>query len=188
MAMWTKAERLTSGARDANLPAVDCAIGAGASSPGRRTPKGSAPATGLALVRVDKRSPTARPTSGTRTSATRTSTWCSRKRTLLAPSRWHRHAPLTDATTPKPYVPMAMPTRLTDNNMCKAISAEQNPSDPYCYIDFDTIDDIDHTNVADWLDGLTEPEEGSEFCVDTSNGPPPAAPSSRYARPRTGVS
>ena len=30
------------------------------------------------------------------------------------------YACCTDATMPKPYVPMAMPTRLTDNAMCKA--------------------------------------------------------------------
>ena len=56
---------------------------------------------------------------------------------------------------PKPYVPMAMPTRLTDNNMCKATNTALEPSDPYCYIDFDTIDDIDHTNI-DSLPGWTD--------------------------------
>ncbi len=29
------------------------------------------------------------------------------------------YALLTDTTMPKPYVPMAMPVRLTDNAMCK---------------------------------------------------------------------
>ena len=31
---------------------------------------------------------------------------------------------------------MALPVRLTDNKMCKATG-----SDPYCYIDFDNVDD-----------------------------------------------
>ena len=38
--MWAKAERLTSGARDANLPAVDCAIGAGCIMTWQEDPEG----------------------------------------------------------------------------------------------------------------------------------------------------
>ena len=34
------------------------------------------------------------------------------------------YALLTDATMPKPYVPMAMPVRLTDNAMCKAANSD----------------------------------------------------------------
>ena len=48
------------------------------------------------------------------------------------------YALLTDATMPKPYVPMAAPVRLTDNAMCKATTAT-----PYCYIDFDNVVAID---------------------------------------------
>ncbi len=166
--MWTKAERLTSGARDANLPAVDCAIGAGCILTWQEDPEGLRPGDGLG------------PGEGWSGAVAngKTDIWYSyisyadfdlvfAEEDTVGAITMADYALLTDATTPKPYVPMAMPTRLTDNNMCKAISAEQNPSDPYCYIDFDTIDDIDHTNVADWLDGLTEPEEGSEFCADT---------------------
>lgn len=69
-------------------------------------------------------------------------------------------------TMPKVYVPMAMPIRLTDSNMCKGTGTALNPSDPYCYIDFDTIDDIDHTNVQTLLD-LTGPEEDADFCAET---------------------
>ena len=67
------------------------------------------------------------------------------------------YALLTDATMPKSYVPMAMPVRLTDNAMCKATN-----SDPYCYIDFDNIDAIDHTNGAARPD---RPTADSDFCA-----------------------
>jgi hypothetical protein len=59
-----------------------------------------------------------------------------------------------DATMPKPYVPMAMPVRLTDNAMCKATG-----SDPYCYIDFDNIDAIDPLALP------TAPTADSDFCA-----------------------
>jgi hypothetical protein len=64
------------------------------------------------------------------------------------------YALLADATMPKPYVPMAMPVRLTDNAMCKAAN-----SDPYCYIDFDNIDAIDPLALP------TAPTADSDFCA-----------------------
>ena len=70
---------------------------------------------------------------------------------------------------PKPFVPMAMPVRLTDNAMCKAnssISDETKQEDPYCYIDFDTIGDYDITNVGELFDltGLLD-DGSSDFCA-----------------------
>ncbi len=45
--MWTKPERLTSGRRDANLPAVDCAAGAGCMLTWQEDPDGLRPGQGL---------------------------------------------------------------------------------------------------------------------------------------------
>ncbi len=45
--MWTKPERLTSGKRDANLPAVDCAKGAGCILTWQEDPEGLRPGQGL---------------------------------------------------------------------------------------------------------------------------------------------
>ena len=45
--MWTKPERLTSGTRDANLPAVDCAAGAGCMLTWQEDPDGLRPGQGL---------------------------------------------------------------------------------------------------------------------------------------------
>jgi len=166
--MWTKAERLTSGARDANLPAVDCAIGAGCILTWQEDPEGLRPGDGLG------------PGEGWSGAVAngKTDIWYSyisyadfdlvfAAEDTVGAITMADYALLTDVTTPKPYVPMAMPTRLTDNAMCKGIDSLKEPSDPYCYIDFDTIDDINHTNVAEWLEDLDGPEEGSEFCAET---------------------
>ncbi len=166
--MWTKAERLTSGTRDANLPAVDCAIGAGCVLTWQEDPQGLRPGDGLG------------PGEGWSGAVAngKTDIWYSyisyadfdlvfAAEDTVGAITMADYALLEDARTPKPYVPMAMPIRLTDNAMCKGISSDKQPSDPYCYIDFDTIDDINHTNVADWLEGLDRPEPGSDFCAET---------------------
>jgi hypothetical protein len=164
--MWTKPERLTSGARDANLPAVDCAMGAGCILTWQEDPEGLRPGQGLG------------PGEGWSGAIAngKTDIWYSyisyadfdlvfdADGTVAAPLTMAEFGLLTDPTMPKPYVPMAMPVRLTDNNMCKAISTEQNPSDPYCYIDFDTIDTWDHTNVTTNLENLTQSAD-SDFCA-----------------------
>ncbi len=118
--MWAKPERLTSGVRDANLPAVDCAAGAGCILTWQEDPEGLRPGLGLG------------PGEG----------WCgavANQQTDI----WYSHisqadfdlvftdqegiaigaTPMADytlETMPKPYVPMAAPVRLTDNAMCKA--------------------------------------------------------------------
>jgi hypothetical protein len=161
--MWTKPERLTSGARDANLPAVDCAIGAGCILTWQEDPEGLRPGQGLG------------PGEGWSGAIAngKTDIWYSyisyadfdlvfdADGTVAAPLTMAEYGLLTDATMPKPYVPMAMPVRLTDNNMCKATL-----SDPYCYIDFDTIDTWDHTNVVSNLDTLAQSAD-SDFCTET---------------------
>ena len=167
--MWAKAERLTSGARDANLPAVDCAYGAGCILTWQEDPEGLRPGTGLG------------PGEGWSGAVAngKTDIWYSyisyadfdlvfaADDTVGAITMADYALAATDDTTmPKPYVPMAMPTRLTDNNMCKAVNTALEPSDPYCYIDFDTIDDIDHTNIEAFLDGLDGPETDADFCAD----------------------
>jgi hypothetical protein len=160
--MWTKPERLSSGARDANLPAVDCAMGAGCILTWQEDPEGLRPGQGLG------------PGEGWSGAIAngKTDIWYSyisyadfdlvfdADGTVAAPLTMADYALLTDATMPKPYVPMAMPVRLTDNNMCKATL-----SDPYCYIDFDTIDTWDHTNVVSNLDTLAQSAD-SDFCTE----------------------
>ncbi len=68
----------------------------------------------------------------------------------------------TDMNRPKPYVPMAVPVRLTDNDMCKGT----NETDPFCWIDFDSISSWDHTNVTSNLDNLAQSAD-SDFCATT---------------------
>ncbi|MDX9833408.1 MAG: choice-of-anchor O protein [Anaerolineae bacterium] len=157
-AMWTKPERLTSGARDANLPAVDCAMGAGCILTWQEDPEGLRPGQGLG------------PGEGWSGAIAngKTDIWYSYisyadfdlvfdvDGTVEEPLTMAEYGALTDATLPKPYVPMAMPVRLTDNNMCKSIN-----SDPYCYIDFDNIEGIDPLELP------VGPTEDSDFCAET---------------------
>jgi len=159
--MWTKPERLTSGARDANLPAVDCAMGAGCILTWQEDPEGLRPGQGLG------------PGEGWSGAIAngKTDIWYSyisyadmelvfdAEGTVAAPLTMAEYAELTDTNLPKPYVPMAMPIRLTDNNMCKGISSELNPSDPYCYIDFDDLDSLDPLALPE------EPDTDSDFCA-----------------------
>ncbi|MFU8771390.1 MAG: choice-of-anchor O protein [Anaerolineales bacterium] len=159
--VWTKPERLTSGTRDANLPAVDCAMGAGCVLTWQEDPEGLRPGQGLG------------PGEGWSGAIAngKTDIWYSyisyadfdlvfdTDGTVAAPLTMAEYALLSDATMPKPYVPMAMPVRLTDNNMCKGASSTLNPSDPYCYIDFDDLENLDPLDLPE------EPTEGSTFCA-----------------------
>jgi hypothetical protein len=170
--LWQKAERLTSGKRDANLPAVDCAKDAGCILTWQEDPEGLRPGQGLGPGEG---------WSGAVANA-KTDIWYSYisyadfdlvfapddgvSTTLESAITMTDYDLIADATMPKPYVPMAMPTRLTDNNMCKGVSTDKNPSDPYCYIDFDSIDDIDHTNVQTELLDLDGPEPYADFCAE----------------------
>lgn len=165
--IWTKPERLTSGKRDANLPAVDCATGAGCMMTWQEDPEGLRPGQGLGPGEG---------WSGAVANA-QTDIWYSyisyadfdkvfAAEDTIGAITMDEYADLDDATMPKAYVPMAMPTRLTDNAKCKGVNTTLNPSDPYCYIDFDTIDDIDHTNVAALL-ALEAPEADADYCAST---------------------
>jgi hypothetical protein len=159
--MWTKPERLTSGARDANLPAVDCVKDAGCILTWQEDPGGVRPGQGLG------------PGEGWSGAIAngKTDIWYSYiayndfdlvfdgEGTVAAPLTMADYALVTDATMPKPYVPMAIPTRLTDNNMCKGTSTTLNPSDPYCYIDFDDLENLDPLDLPE------EPTSGSNFCA-----------------------
>ncbi|NTV38310.1 MAG: hypothetical protein HGA82_03930, partial [Anaerolineales bacterium] len=153
--MWQKAERLTSGTRDANLPAVDCAAGAGCIMTWQEDPEGLRPGLGLG------------PGEGWSGAVAwqQTDIWYSHisqaefdlvfaAEDTVGAITMADFALLADANMPKPYVPMAMPVRLTDNAMCKASN-----SPAYCYIDFDNLDAIDPLALP------TAPTGDSDFCA-----------------------
>jgi hypothetical protein len=158
--MWTKPERLTSGSRDANLPAVDCAKDAGCILTWQEDPEGLRPGQGLG------------PGEGWSGAVAngKTDIWYSyiayddfdvvyADPTNLTVGEVVTMSLYTGETMPKVYVPMAMPTRLTDNAMCKGTSSTLNPSDPYCYIDFDDLENLDPTALP------TAPTDGvSDYC------------------------
>ncbi len=158
--LWAKPERLTSGVRDANLPAVDCANGAGCILVWQEDPEGLRPGQGLG------------PGEGWSGAIAngKTDLWYSYISQadfdiVFADDTLNidTEVPMpeyTGTTMPKVFVPMAMPTRLTDSNMCKATK-----SDPYCYIDFDNISDYDHTNVSELLT-LAGPQVGADYCAE----------------------
>jgi len=166
---WTKPERLTSGKRDANLPAVDCAAGAGCIMTWQEDPEGLRPGQGLGpgegwsgavawqqtdiwyshISQADFDKVFADDTMDTTTEV------------ALAD---YALASLTNSdlsSLPKPYVPMAIPVRLTDNAMCKGLK-----SDPYCYVDFDNLDGVTYDTVDDLL-LLDGPEADADFCLST---------------------
>lgn len=168
--VWTAPERLTSGVRDANLPAVDCAKGAGCALTWQEDPEGLRPGKGLGPGEG---------WSGAIANA-KTDIWYSyitfadfdlvfSDDTDTATAMLIEDYELAAGTAmdrPKPYVPMAMPVRLTDNDMCKAVAGTNGaPEDPFCWIDFDSIDDWDHSNIGANLEGLTGPEADADFCA-----------------------
>ncbi len=168
---WARPERLTAGTRDANLPTIDCAAGAGCVLTWQEDPEGLRPGTAMG------------PGEG----------WSG----AIANSQtdiWYSHIsqedfdqvfqytadgiPVLGAVSmeeydaygvldmPRPYVPMAMPARLTDNAKCRPLSTETKPTPPYCFIDFDSIADVNIYNVSTLLD-LTAPEPGADLCAST---------------------
>jgi hypothetical protein len=187
--VWTAPERLTSGARDANLPAVDCAKNAGCALTWQEDPEGLRPGQGLGPGEG---------WSGAIANA-KTDIWYSfisfadfdvvavdadddgtpdvGSQVLIEDYEAALVAAGSDMDRPKPYVPMAMPVRLTDNDMCKgtASTTSGKSEDPFCWLDFDTINNEDHTTVVQRLadlETLGGPEEGADFCstiVDWTN-------------------
>ncbi len=157
--IWTKPERLTSGKRDANLPAVDCAAGAGCILTWQEDPEGLRPGQGLG------------PGEGWSGAIANGKTdiwysyvaWDDFDKILVEDTEntnelvdgfvdiipfedyildyYAQDNTLTDFVPlpiPKVGVPMASPVRLTDNDMCKDLN-----SDPYCYLDFAVLDDLE---------------------------------------------
>jgi len=168
--VWTNPERLTSGVRDANLPAVDCAKNAGCALTWQEDPEGLRPGKGLGPGEG---------WSGAIVNA-KTDIWYSYitfadfdfvldeyTQTYMLIEEYEALKG-ADMDRPKPYVPMAMPVRLTDNDMCKAVAGTNGkPEDPFCWIDFDSIDDLNNTNIVSFFTNLTGPEEGADFCAST---------------------
>jgi hypothetical protein len=163
--VWTNPERLTSGVRDANLPAVDCAKNAGCAITWQEDPEGLRPGKGLGPGEG---------WSGAIANA-KTDIWYSYitfadfdyvKDDLGAAVLIEDYEALkgTSMDRPKPYVPMAMPVRITDNDMCRAVAGLKNPEDPFCWVDFDSISDLDHANITSFFANLTGPMEGADFC------------------------
>lgn len=134
--VWTKAERLTSGRRDANRLEMNGDSAAGFMMVWQEDPEGLRPGQGLG------------PGEGWSGAVVnqQTDLWysfVSMENFVMVMSDDTDTATAVDIaeyigeTMPKVAVPMAMPIRLTDNKMCKATG-----SDPYCYVDFNT-DEVD---------------------------------------------
>lgn len=137
--IWYKAERLTSGRRDANRVEIDAVPGVGFAIMWQEDPEGLRPGQGLgpgegwsgAIVN------------------SKTDIWYSYvpwgvfelvdddDDVTTAAIPIEQYAINGDEPMPKPAVPMAMPVRLTDNDMCKEGSLSQ-PENPYCFYEFDT--------------------------------------------------
>ena len=156
--VWTKAERLTSGRRDANRLEINGDGAAGFMMIWQEDPEGLRPGQGLG------------PGEGWSGAVVnqQTDLWYSYISTddfiQVQTSDEDETAvsiyDYTGDTMPKVAVPMALPVRLTDNKMCKA-----SGSDPYCYIDFDNVDTEGNLILSDPLP--TTPEPGADFCATT---------------------
>ena len=159
--VWTKAERLTSGRRDANRLEMAGDSAAGFMMTWQEDPEGQRPGLGLG------------PGEGWSGAVVNQQT-----------DLWYSFISIEDfvlvdtdgevatidpidislyegETMPKPAVPMAMPIRLTDNAMCKSESTSLNPVDAYCYVDFDDVNPY-LTVLPDVLP--TSSISGSTFC------------------------
>lgn len=161
--IWTKAERLTSGRRDANRLEMNADGAAGFMMTWQEDPEGLRPGTGLG------------PGEGWSGAVVNQQT-----------DLWYSFVSIEDfvmvmsddsdeatavgiaeyvgETTPKVAVPMAMPIRLTDNKMCKATG-----SDLYCYVDFND-DNPWLTELPDegWDDGSVDITQSADstFCTE----------------------
>ena len=168
--LWRKAERLTSGKRDANRVEIAADDGAGFVITWQEDPEGLRPGQGLgpgegwsgAIVN------------------SKTDIWYS----YVDWDHFDLVCEDPDAdicnpvpaeeylgeTTPKIGIPMAMPIRLTDNNMCKydpVYDDEGNVINPYCYMDFNgngTADlcaaEVTWTNPGNTTLSLCQTEDG----------------------------
>ncbi len=165
---WTKAERLTSGRRDANRLEMNADSAAGFMMTWQEDPEGLRPGLGLG------------PGEGWSGAVVnqQTDLWYS----FISVEEFMEVDGDGDTgtfdpvdiseyagdTMPKAAVPMAMPIRLTDNAMCRG-----SGSDPYCYIDFNT-EEVDglvnpylNTDLPDDVDVSTITQSSSStFCTE----------------------
>ncbi|MFZ5916658.1 MAG: choice-of-anchor O protein [Chloroflexota bacterium] len=154
--IWTKAERLTSGRRDANRLEMNGDSAAGFMMVWQEDPEGLRPGQGLG------------PGEGWSGAVVNGKT-----------DLWYSYISMADfvqvqtsdedltpisiydyigETMPKVAAPMALPVRLTDNDMCKASGSE-----PYCYIDFENVDTEGNLILPDELPTASTAE--SDFCA-----------------------
>jgi hypothetical protein len=139
--VWRKAERLTSGRRDANLVQTAGVPGAGFVMVWQEDPEGLRPGQGLG------------PGEGWSGAVVhnKTDMWYS----YIA---WDDFAPVLEDDgdfIPKIAVPFSIPVRMTDNNICRDIN-----SDPYCYTDFSTEPPTVYDNYGHSAGNAT-------FCAET---------------------
>ncbi len=169
--IWTKAERLTSGRRDANRLEMNADGAAGFMMTWQEDPEGLRPGQGLG------------PGEGWSGAVVnqQTDLWYSFieiEDFVMVMSDDTDTATAVDIveytgeTTPKVAVPMAMPIRLTDNKMCKTAN-----SDLYCYVNFDD-DNPWLTELPDdgWDDGTVEISQSisSTLCTEDVEWTTPA--------------
>lgn len=194
--IWTKAERLTSGVRDANRLEIAAAEFAGFAITWQEDPQGLRPGQGLGPGEG---------WSGAIVNA-KTDVWYSfiawddfvkvcdpeneedcvldiddtngaittlREFNREAVSREVDSIEDNELSAPKPLFPMEMPVRLTDNNICQikvnTSSGEGDAFSPYCFTDFPdfSVDPVGTLPIVlDPNDPLTDPAD-MDFCVDT---------------------
>jgi hypothetical protein len=157
--VWTKAERLTSGRRDANRLEMNGDSAAGFMMVWQEDPEGLRPGQGLG------------PGEGWSGAVVngQTDLWYSYISIAdfeMVKTSDEDDTPVsiyyyTGETMPKVAAPMALPVRLTDNAMCKV--KEGSPSPPYCYIDFSVLDDDGNLILPDPLP--TAPTTDSTLCA-----------------------
>ncbi len=171
---WFKAERLSSGVRDANRPEAVCVKGAGCVATWQEDPEGIRPGEGEG------------PGEGWSGAIAhhQTDTWYSY-------ISWDDFDLVTDDTDtygtfynttgsiadwlaanptgrPKASVPMSVPVRLTDNSMCAAQDdTEDSDSKAYCYIDYDGsgIADFCASTVSVEIETPEGPTSTIDMCV-----------------------
>lgn len=161
--VWTKAERLTSGRRDANRLEMAGDSAAGFMMVWQEDPEGLRPGQGLG------------PGEGWSGAVVngQTDLWYSYISIANFEQVWSDDGDDAEPVSiyeydndsmPKVVVPMAMPIRLTDNAMCRV--GGQNAL-PYCYINFEDVDDDGNLILPDLLPTAPLPEGASTFCADT---------------------
>jgi hypothetical protein len=157
--VWTKAERLTSGRRDANRLEMAADSAAGFMMVWQEDPEGLRPGQGLG------------PGEGWSGAVVngQTDLWYSYISIEDFEQVWEDDTRATAVsiyeyegeTMPKVAAPMALPIRLTDNAMCKAEKAL-----PYCYINFQNVDaDGNYILPDNWEEIEQSPD--STYCTDT---------------------